>query len=274
MRPHTPPVRRRWPTIFLALAVGFLLGITSIYLLKSPAAAISSKLLEWPFLTFLLIACLVLLFFDSLETLIARGEFTIAWGKDHSIKIRDLSSALDRELDPIRDDIEDLKSQIHSPRAYRDPWVRTTAYAAASPYETPGIDVIDVEDLEVPEFLRRGGRTARPDRPARHSPSIPPAQPDAATSARNAADPGVVPIEAPLAQEPVAVTFDPTTSRIQRLRDALTNHEFKWRSIDRLAAIIGTSEEETIKLVLTQPDIRLSMGKSGRQIAGLTSRVG
>ncbi len=248
MSQKTPQKRRRWPPIFLGLLVGFLLGALTVALYRKPGAVLSSKLLEWPFLTFVLIACFVLLFFNSLEALIARGEFTIAWGKDQSIKVRDLSSALDEELDPIRDDIEELKKEVGQ-SVFRPKYL-----TLRKPTDFVGIINPDEAGPAVFEIDPPAVAAAAPF-------------PDAAP--KRQVDERVV--------SPTQVTslnLETTDARIQRLRSALADPEFKWRSTERLADVIGATQEEVVQLILSQPDMRLSRGKSGRQIAGLTSRVG
>jgi hypothetical protein len=195
----------RWQAVVLGIVVGFFVGVSIAFLDKAPVSLLTSKLLEWPFLAFILVIAFVLVFFNPLEELLARGELTIAWSKDHSIKIRDLSGALDEELDPIRDDIELLKSRLDHLLPRRN---------------------IDVNAVVAEE-----------------------------ASGSTRAD-------------------ENEQTRIQRLRDALANPKYEWRSVERLAILIGTTEEEVVKLVLSQGDIRLGRGKSGRQIVGLIARVG
>jgi hypothetical protein len=196
---------RRWQQVVLGIVVGFAFGAALDSLYKAPVPLLTSKLLEWPFLTFILIVGFVLVFFGSIEKLIARGELTIAWSKDHSIKVRDLAGALDEELDPIRDDIELLKTTLDS--------------------------LLD----------------------------------------KRKADPHSIQTEL----SPESRSTDKTEiSRTQRLRDALANPKYEWRSVERLAILMGVTEDDVIRLILSQDDIRLSRGKSGRQIVGLVSRVG
>jgi hypothetical protein len=59
-----------------------------------------------------------------------------------------------------------------------------------------------------------------------------------------------------------------------RIREGLRSSEFTWRSVERLAAVSGTTESQVLEILRADPDVRLSVGKSGRQIAGLKSRVG
>lgn len=56
-----------------------------------------------------------------------------------------------------------------------------------------------------------------------------------------------------------------------RIREALESSQFMWRSIDRLAAVSGMEESQVLEILRADPEVRLSVGKSGRQIAGLRS---
>ncbi len=59
------------------------------------------------------------------------------------------------------------------------------------------------------------------------------------------------------------------------IHSALSDHEFKWRSIERLASVAGVSEEEATKAIRDHSgEVRMSRGKGGSTIAGLRSRVG
>jgi hypothetical protein len=60
---------------------------------------------------------------------------------------------------------------------------------------------------------------------------------------------------------------------LQRMKDALADEKFRWRSISRLAAIAGISESDATAILRDDPKaIKLSVGESGRRIARLTSR--
>jgi hypothetical protein len=161
--------------------------------------------------------------------------------------VRDLSSALDEELDPIRDDIEELKKEV-------------------------GRNVFRPKYLT----LRKPTDFARIINPDEVGPAVFEIDPPAAAVAPF---PGAA-SERQLEEHVISPTqihplnLETTDAKIQRLRNALTDPEFKWRSTERLAEVIGVTQEEVVQLVLSQPDMRLSRGKSGRQIAGLTSRVG
>ena len=66
------------------------------------------KLLEWPFLLFVALVSFWCLFGKELRAILCRGDILLSWG-DRSIHLRELSKSLDEELDPIRDDVEELQ---------------------------------------------------------------------------------------------------------------------------------------------------------------------
>jgi hypothetical protein len=191
------------PRLFLFGAVaGIFIGFLLHNLLAQHQPLLTSKLLDWPFLIFVLLVCLVGLFFDSLMAAISRGELTIGWGKDQSISIRNLSNAVSGELDPIKEDVENLKEAIGR--------LQTGASSLVNP-----------------------------------SPPVQAADDSAGLKAKTI-----------------------------RLREALTNPKYKWRTIERLASIIASSEDDALRLLLNMDDVRLSRSMTGAQIAGLRSRVG
>lgn len=155
------------------------------------------KLLEAPFLLFIVAVIFLAWFRRELTALLTRGDILISWG-ERSIRLRDLSESLDEELDPIRDDIEDLKLSIG---------VRSDA-----------------------------------------------AQVSTGAGATNAAED----------RQHIAA----------RIQEELRSSEFSWRSIGRLASAAGTTESQVLQILRADPEVRLSVGKSGRQIAGLKKRVG
>lgn len=151
------------------------------------------KMLEWPFLFFIVLLAFVLMFRASLTALLGRGEISIAWG-ERSIRLVDLSTNLDKELDPLREEIEELKQRLYAIETFR-------------------------------------GETAAPPNP------------QASITAK------------------------------ERIQDALRNGKYDWRSIERLASIGGVSEAEARDILQADPEVVLSVGKSGSPIAGLKSRV-
>ena len=58
----------------------------------------------------------------------------------------------------------------------------------------------------------------------------------------------------------------------KRMREALDDVNWTWRSIERLAAIGGVSEEEALEILRNDSNVVLSVGKSRRRIAKLKSK--
>ena len=52
-----------------------------------------------------------------------------------------------------------------------------------------------------------------------------------------------------------------------KLRDALENSPYKWRSIPKLSSISGITEDDVLKILRNDTNVILSRGKSGRRIA-------
>lgn len=69
------------------------------------------KLLDWPFLAFVILLFVIVLFRKQLEGVFGRGDIQISWG-DRSIRLRELSGSLDEELDPIHDEIDEIKKAV------------------------------------------------------------------------------------------------------------------------------------------------------------------
>jgi TIR domain-containing protein len=59
----------------------------------------------------------------------------------------------------------------------------------------------------------------------------------------------------------------------ERLLESLSSPKFRWRSLERVAAEAGLSEEKTADLLRADPKVRFGKGKSSRIIVGLRSRV-
>ncbi|MBX7258032.1 MAG: hypothetical protein K1Y02_16850 [Candidatus Hydrogenedentes bacterium] len=160
------------------------------------------KLLDWPFLFFVALCLIVFIFRKQLVVLLNRGDIQVSWGENRNIRLRDLSENLDKELDPIRDEIETIKEAV--------------------------------SNLQ---------------------------QQSGASSAQQT-----------LLGEPVVISAVDRDNAMQRIKDALTSSQYKWRSIDRLAAIAGLEVPQALSIIRSDPEILLSIGKSGRQIARLKSR--
>ena len=72
------------------------------------------KFLEWPFLLFVFLIVLIIIYRHQIRTILGRGDITISWGEGRSIKLHDISDHLDQELDQIREDIQMLKEALNT----------------------------------------------------------------------------------------------------------------------------------------------------------------
>ena len=59
----------------------------------------------------------------------------------------------------------------------------------------------------------------------------------------------------------------------ERIRQALVEGKWAWRTVDVLSAKAALPPEDTIRILRSDPEIELGRGKSGRQIARLKSRI-
>jgi hypothetical protein len=161
------------------------------------------KLLDWPFLLFVVLGLFILLFRKQLVAVLNRGDIWISWGEHHGIRLRELPDKLDQELAPIRDEIEAIKK------------------AVASIGLQAGVS--EAQHLEPPSS--NGLSDAQKQETAR------------------------------------------------RMKEALEAGEYRWRSIERLAAIGGVSEGQALNILRSDPDVVLGADKSGRRLARLASRL-
>jgi hypothetical protein len=69
------------------------------------------KLLDWPFLLFLVAIIMFVLFRTQLGRLFSAGDIQITWGNT-TIKLNQLSDRISREIDPAEDEIEAIKVKI------------------------------------------------------------------------------------------------------------------------------------------------------------------
>lgn len=160
------------------------------------------KLLDWPFLLFLIVCVVLVLFRQQLAALFSRGDISISWGKGRSIQLRQLSNHLDEELDPLRDEIECLKQMVADLQAH-----------AGMPEE----------NCIVPSTTQ-------------------------------------------------VLSAEEEEQASQRMQQALQSGEYRWRSLERLAAVSGVPEGEALKVLRSHPDVVLGTDKSGRQIARWSSK--
>ena len=75
------------------------------------------KLLDWPFLLTVLLLGFAWKFRGEVGALLSRGDIRIAWGEGRSIELRELSESLDKDLQPIQDDIDGLRQDVDSLRS-------------------------------------------------------------------------------------------------------------------------------------------------------------
>jgi len=160
------------------------------------------KLLDWPFLAFIILLLAIFLFRRQLAGIFGRGDILISWGENRNIRLRELSASLDEELDPIRDEINAIKKAV------------TVIESNFKVPNAPRLEPIIKGDL----------------------------------------------------------SSDQRDIAKQRMKEALTNDEYLWRSNERLAIIGGISESQALNILRADPEVVLSMGKSRRQIARLASR--
>ena len=59
---------------------------------------------------------------------------------------------------------------------------------------------------------------------------------------------------------------------LDRMKQALEDPRYRWRSVERLSHIAGVPEADALKILRDDAAIVLGMGKSGREIARLKSR--
>lgn len=92
-------------------------------------------LLDWPFLLFVFLGVFVLLFRRKIVGILERGDIQIGWGKDRHIKLRELSDGIDGELDPIREDLAQLREELANANVLSQP-AGTVQSQTATPDQT------------------------------------------------------------------------------------------------------------------------------------------
>jgi hypothetical protein len=75
---------------------------------SSAALQIFLKLLDWPFLMAVVLIVFIFVFRKQIKAVLNRGDILIKWG-DQSIQLRELEDSIDKEIDPLRDQLETLK---------------------------------------------------------------------------------------------------------------------------------------------------------------------
>ena len=75
-------------------------------------ASLALAIMDWPFLLFIGIGLFVWFFRENVAALLCRGDIQISWGENRHIKLTEISEGIDEELDPLREEIQSLQSQI------------------------------------------------------------------------------------------------------------------------------------------------------------------
>jgi hypothetical protein len=203
--------------VIVGILLGFSLGRSSTRFEGSGF----DKFLDWPFLLLVCTVFIVFVFQEELAGVLGRGDITLSWG-ERSIRLRDLSTNLDEELDPIRDDIEEIKKAL--------PAFWSHATNRESKLRFQGFDQILVEDK---------------------TQNVPRSE---ATFVRQ------------------SLSEDQRQAALQKMKRALAETDFRWRSIERLAIAAGLPEDDALGILRSDPEVVLGKGKSGRRIARLVSR--
>ncbi len=69
------------------------------------------KLLDWPFLLFILIVVLLYFTRHELKGLVSRSNVKITWG-DRAIELSELADNVDQDLDPLKERVEQLEQKL------------------------------------------------------------------------------------------------------------------------------------------------------------------
>ena len=111
---------------------------------------IGLKLLDWPFLLSVILFFFIVFFREQLRTLLNRKEILLKWG-ERSIQLRDLEDTIAQEIDPLRDEVEELK------KTPPDSIPKKTTGAQFVNSEEPPIDALKrmKDALKLPEYKWR-----------------------------------------------------------------------------------------------------------------------
>ncbi|SFG48778.1 hypothetical protein [Neptunomonas qingdaonensis] len=69
------------------------------------------KLIDWPFLLFIIVVFLIFLMKDQLKGLVDRSNVKITWG-DRSIELNELADNVDQDIDPIKERIDLIEEKL------------------------------------------------------------------------------------------------------------------------------------------------------------------
>lgn len=71
------------------------------------------KCLDWPFLAFVIFIIVIVVFREDLRKILNKSHITFKYG-DNSIQLADLPNQLDKDIDPIKERLEIIESQLKS----------------------------------------------------------------------------------------------------------------------------------------------------------------
>lgn len=71
------------------------------------------KMLDWPFLFFVVVVVLIFMTKEQLKGLFNRSNLKISWG-DRAIELSELADSVDQDLDPIKERLDLLEEKLKS----------------------------------------------------------------------------------------------------------------------------------------------------------------
>jgi hypothetical protein len=181
------------------------------------AFVLVERLLDWPFLLFVILAAAIIVFRDPLKQALRSGGVTVEWG-DRKLTVGEAVQVID---DDLKETLDDFRTSMERIREAEGKIETLNAAVAELQSKAEGAPSVGIE-----------------------SPRTEPAAPQG-------------------------------RERLWRtLEGSLSDARYRWRSTERLAIIAGVSQDEVREILREHPDeVVISRGKSGREIAGLRSRV-
>ena len=181
------------------------------------AFVLVERLLDWPFLLFVILAAAIIVFRDPLKQALRSGGVTVEWG-DRKLTVGEAVQVID---DDLKETLDDFRTSMERIREAEGKIETLNAAVAELQSKAEGAPSVGIE-------------------PPRTEPAAPQGR-----------------------------------ERLWRtLEGSLSDARYRWRSTERLAIIAGVSQDEVREILREHPDeVVISQGKSGREIAGLRSRV-
>ena len=181
------------------------------------AFVLVERLLDWPFLLFVILAAAIIVFRDPLKQALRSGGVTVEWG-DRKLTVGEAVQVID---DDLKETLDDFRTSMERIREAEGKIETLNAAVAELQSKAEGAPSVGIE-------------------PPRTEPAAPQGR-----------------------------------ERLWRtLEGSLSDARYRWRSTERLAIIAGVSQDEVREILREHPDeVVISHGKSGREIAGLRSRV-